>query len=204
MVMRVLRSSVGGGLHSIAYGGSVRFRGRVPDAVRPWVPLSPGERVLTHGRTTGGWHAIATTHGLQRQSEHGEGLVTPYVDILSVRWVPDTATLELVEATADGSRRVGQLAFADPGLLPETVHERVQRSILASRRVRVHGARAVTVVARRSPAGEGDLAWQVSLDTGLDESDPAVTERVDAAWPSCASSWVLSGPARFGLPRQVR
>lgn len=158
----------------------MRFRGRVPDAVRPWVPLAPGERVLAHGRTTGGWAAIATTHALQRQTAHGEGMATPYVDILSARWVPDTATLELVETGPGGSQRI-QLAFADPGFLPETVRERVQRSILATRRVRVRGARAVTVVARRSPAGDGDLAWQVSLDKGLDESDPAVADGVDAA-----------------------
>jgi hypothetical protein len=144
------------------------------------VPLAPGERVLAHGRTTDGWAAIATTHGLQRQDRHGQGLATPYVDILSARWLPDTTTLELVEAGPSGSRLV-RLAFDDPGLLPETVRERVQRSILATRRVRVHGSRAVTVVARRSPAGEGELAWQVSLDKGLDESDPAVADGVDAA-----------------------
>jgi len=135
---------------------------------------------LAHGRTTGGWAAIATTHALQRRADDGEGRTTPYFDILSVRWVPDTATLELVEAGPGGSRLV-RLAFADPGLLPETVRERVQRSILATRRVRVHGSRAVTVVARRSPAGEGDLSWQVSLDKGLDEADPAVVDGVDAA-----------------------
>ena len=158
----------------------MRFRGRAPDAVRPWVPLSPGERVLTHGRTTGGWHAIATTHGLQRQSEHGEGLVTPYVDILSARWVPESATLELVEMTGNGTRRWG-LAFDEPGRLPETVRERVQQSIVASRRVQVRGSRGATIVARRAPVGDEPWIWQVSYDSGVDRTDDAVAARVNAA-----------------------
>ena len=147
------------------------------------MPLVPGERVLSWGRTPEGWYAVATTHALHRRGPDGDpcaGLATPYAEILRARWDPETSTLDLIEAV-DGSTRRVLLTLDEPGLLPETVRERVQCSILASRRIQVRGSRGVTVVARRPPAGKGPVAWQVSFDTGIDESDPAVADQVDAA-----------------------
>jgi hypothetical protein len=72
-----------------------------------------------------------------------------------------------------------RLAVADPGRVPETVHERVMASIVLSRRVALPGGGARLVVRRGD--GSGETVWQVVADEGVDLADPAVRDRVDAA-----------------------
>jgi RNA polymerase primary sigma factor len=68
----------------------------------------------------------------------------------------------------------------EPGLLPETVHERVTSTILLSRHLLVSGRQGLSVVARRQP-GSQDVEWQVVADAGVDPADPQVSARVDEA-----------------------
>jgi hypothetical protein len=71
-----------------------------------------------------------------------------------------------------------RLRLAEPGRIPETVHERVMASIVLSRRVALPGGGA-RLVARH---GEGpDLVWQVVPDAGTDLTAPGVQDAVDEA-----------------------
>lgn len=143
----------------------------------PDLPLEPGERVLVVARHGGSVAAVATTRALFHRSagDGGEFVRTPFVSVLGARWLPETTTLvlELVE-----QREPVFVELDDPGLLPETVRERVQASIVVTSRVAVQGRRGITVGGRRQPDGEGPMSWQVSYDAGLDPQDPRVEEVV--------------------------
>ena len=72
-----------------------------------------------------------------------------------------------------------RLRLAEPGRVPETVHERVMASIVLSRRVALPGGGGARLVARR---GDGaDLVWQVVPDAGTDLAAPGVQSAVDDA-----------------------
>lgn len=151
----------------------MKFFGRGHDDI-PALPLQQGERVLAVARDHGAVAAVATTRALY----YGEELSpTPFVSVLGARWLPETTTLVL-ELVGEAAPQFVELD--DPGLLPETVRERVQASIVVTSRVAVQGRRGVTLGGRRPPDGSGPITWQVSYDAGLDPEDPRVDEVVQA------------------------
>jgi hypothetical protein len=44
----------------------------------------------------------------------------------------------------------------------------------------VQGKRGLLVIARRSPAGGGELTWAYEFDRGVDPDDPAVRRAAEA------------------------
>lgn len=136
--------------------------------------LQHGERVLVTAGTSDGETAAATTHALHVTRADATVQTTRYVEILSARWDPDAATLHLV--TVAGPVR---LRMAGSSLLPETVRERVQSSIVLSQRVSARGRGGATVVARQTP-GVDQLSWQVRYDGNADPDDPALSAQVEA------------------------
>ena len=149
-----------------------RRRDRLPDEVRDALPTEPGERVLAAGRTTDGTWVVATDRALI-----DSGRRTPWTDVVHAQWYDEEQVLAM--DLLPGGEPSYRLILADPGRVPETVHERVMASIVVSRRVALPGGGA-RLVARRGE-GSGETVWQVVADEGVDLADPAVRDRVDAA-----------------------
>ena len=90
----------------------------------------------------------------------------------------DTASMLQVTWVSGGAQLVVELA-GDEGHLPEVVRERVEASVVASRRFDVQGRRGVRVAIRRTHPG-AELTTQVVADRGVDLNDPAIAARVAA------------------------
>ena len=149
-----------------------RRRDRLPDEVRDALPTEPGERVLTTGRAADGTWVVATDRALIDGARR-----TPWTDVVHAQWYDEEHVLDV--NLLPGDEPSYRLAIAEPGRVPETVHERVMASIVLSRRVALPGGGA-RVVARRGDGSE-ETVWQVVADDGVDLADPAVRDRVDAA-----------------------
>jgi hypothetical protein len=152
----------------------VRFRrrDRLPDEVRDALPTEPGERVLAAGRATDGAWVVATDRALIDRTRR-----TPWTDVVHAQWYDEEQVLAV--DVLPGGEPSYRLAVAEPGRVPETVHERVMASIVLSRRVALPGGGA-RLVARRGE-GSGETVWQVVADEGVDLAEPAVRARVDSA-----------------------
>ena len=150
----------------------MRFRraDRLPDDVRAALPLRPGERVIAAARDDAEGWVVATDLALLAQDRR-----TPWTDVVHAQWHDEERALTL--DLAPGAGPAVHVALADPGRVPEAVHERVMASIVLSRRVPLPGGGA-RVVARRG--GSDETLWQVVPDAGTDLADPEVRTRVDA------------------------
>lgn len=144
-------------------------------------PLAAGERVLATAATPEGWDVVATSRGLQyRDGDAGE--LVDYASMLDVRWASDTGRLDILVAGPDG--RPGHqlsLELSEPGQLPATVRERVQASIVVTRRVQVRDHGQCTVAIRRDPDGHGPLFVQMTYAPGTDPTDPELSAQVAEA-----------------------
>jgi hypothetical protein len=145
--------------------------------------MARGERALVSATTRGALIAVATTHALYAPEPDGSGGVAydrlPWHDVLGATWDAEAEALRL--EVADGPRRERRVLVLDePGLLPETVRERVQASIVLTRHVPLVGRRGVRVVARRA-AGSDELVWHVVPDAGVDPDHPDVRDAVALA-----------------------
>ena len=87
----------------------------------------------------------------------------------------------------DGSLRVtwvdgerpARFVLTDPGLLPETLRERVQASVVISESLDLGNRRTARVVVRKDLATRALLS-QVLLGPGVRSTDPGVSEQVRA------------------------
>jgi hypothetical protein len=152
-----------------------RRTARLPDDVRASLDLARGERVLSAARLRDGAWVVASDQALV-----GAGWRAPWSAATHAQWYDDTATLEVAWLGTAGERLERSLVLEEPGLLPETVHERVTATILLSRHLTVSGRDGVRVVARRQPGSE-EVEWQVVADAGVDAADPQVSARVEQA-----------------------
>ena len=149
---------------------------RLPDQVRESLDLAHGEQVLAAAPdATGGW-VVATDAALFVGSRR-----VGWESIARAAWDDDSSVLT-VEAmrSADERPQVLRPVLPEPGFVPETVRERVESSIVATRRVRVRAGVGLRVVARAVPRSD-ELLWQVVLDPGLDVEDPQVQAASDGA-----------------------
>jgi hypothetical protein len=150
-----------------------RRTAQLPDDARATLGLARGERVLSAARLRDGGWVAATDQGLV-----GAGWRAPWSAASHAQWYDDAGTLEVAWLDDAGERRDRSLVLEEPGLLPETVYERVTATILLSRHLPVRGRQGVSVVARRQPGSE-EVEWQVVADAGVDAADPQVSARVD-------------------------
>jgi hypothetical protein len=148
---------------------------RLPDDARARIDLARGERVLSAARLGDGDWVAATDQALV-----GAGWRAPWSAATHAQWYDDASTLEVAWLDDAGDRQDRSLVLDEPGLLPETVHERVTATILISRHLPVSGRNGVRVVGRRQP-GSDEVEWQVVADAGVDAADPEVSARVEEA-----------------------
>lgn len=152
----------------------------VPADVVRAADLEPGEKVLAGTRAAGGTWLLGTRAALIVVPPSGAALRLPWERVERADWDRDEERFVVVEVGEFGRVRPRhEFRVAEPGLLLELVRERVTASVVIQRRVRVHGNRGLTVIARRSPAGDGELTWVYDLDPGVDPEDPAVAEAAE-------------------------
>ncbi|MEV4369599.1 MULTISPECIES: hypothetical protein [unclassified Nonomuraea] len=142
---------------------------RLPADVRRSLDTRPGERVLTFTETSDG-HLVATNLALFLS----DGTRVPYEEIDKASW--DDEGLRVV--TTGGARHFERVA--EPRMLPETVRERVNSTIVVNKRVSLPGRGGVRLVARRPPGGEV-LGWTLVFDDGLDPTDPGLRAQAEQA-----------------------
>jgi hypothetical protein len=149
-----------------------RRTAHLPDDARAALHLARGERVLSAARQRDGEWVAATDQGLV-----GAGWRAVWSAATHAQWYDDASTLAVAWLDDEGGRHERSLVLDEPGLLPETVHERVTATILLSQHLAVSGRLGVRVVARRQP-GSDEVQWQVVPDVGIDAADPQVSDRV--------------------------
>ncbi|WP_214105186.1 hypothetical protein [Acrocarpospora catenulata] len=142
------------------------FGSRLPADVRTALA---GERPLSHARTPSGAFVVATLTALHLPD--GERL--PWHRVHKAVWDQQGVTIILGDATEH------RLDLPRPGLLPETIRERVTNSIVASRYVRL-GEHGVRLVARRI-AGQDGVVWEYAYDAGLDPDNPGTRAALEQA-----------------------
>jgi hypothetical protein len=142
--------------------------------------LARGERVLTFAVDDHtGAHVVATTHALAVVTSAADRILRRrWLSVDAGSWEPETATLSVT--WADGGRP-GEWTFRDqPTLLPETVRERVQASVVLSTRLAL-GDRRTARVAIRQDFATRELIAQTILGRYARADDPEVQAHVRAA-----------------------
>jgi hypothetical protein len=143
---------------------------------RPPVSVAPGERVLAWAEASGG-ELLAGT----REALYLDGSRLAWEDVEAADWDRDTEAFRVVEVGHWGEqRRVHRFVIAEPRRFLELVRERVTASVVLVRHAPVVGRRGVRVIARRAPAGDGELRWIYEYDAGIDPDDPTVRLAAEA------------------------
>lgn len=152
----------------------------LPPAIEKALDLAKGERVLAFAvdDNTGGY-VVATTYALAVFTSSVERILRRrWLSVDAGAWEPVTATLTVT--WADG-QRAGQWSFRDQQtLLPETVRERVQASVVLSTRLNLDDRRTGRVAIRQDFATR-ELIPQTILGRNARANDPEVQAHVQAA-----------------------
>jgi hypothetical protein len=158
---------------------SLRRGEKLPKDTHQALGLAPGERVLAWGREQArGSIVVATTQRLATVDATGERtLARPWHEVDGGTWSSELN--QLTVTWVDGARPA-QWALGDSTLLPETVRERVQASVVLVQRVDLGPRRSARAVIRQDLSG-GDLVEQVILGKGVRADDPEMAQLTDAA-----------------------
>ena len=175
------------------------LRARVRDRfARPPEPVRAGlgddERVLAWGELLAGGWLVATSQGLRTDGE-----LLPWHLVGTARWaaageggtftvVPLAEVEPGVQSRQPGRRYVLRTA----GELPRAVRDRVDRTVVTSRRHPLPGGGAVLLVARRVP-GQAGREWTVVFDDDTDRDDPVARQ---VARERLAAALAAEDPAR--------
>ena len=155
-------------------------RTELDPAIAQALELAKGERVLAYAVDDyTGAHVVATTYALAVVASSGERTVRRrWLSVDAGSWEPETATLTVT--WADG-RRAGQWSFRDQQtLLPETLRERVQASVVLATSLTL-GDRRTGRVAIRQDFATRELISQTILGRHTRADDPEVQAHVQAA-----------------------
>ena len=157
---------------------SLRRHDRLPAGVRSALELGDRERVLSWARddSSGAW-VVATNHHLRAVEGADRTLARAWHLVDAGTWSSDL--FQLTVTWVDGARPC-QWVFHEPTMLPETVRERVQASVVLVQQVTFGTRRSGRVVLRQDLA-TGDLVDQVLLGRGVRPDDPGVQAAVDGA-----------------------
>jgi len=162
----------------------------LPPAITAACELAKGERVLAFGVDDNtGRYVVATTYALAvviPAAETSAGVTStaeralrrPWLFVDAGAWEPETGTMSVT--WTDGARGV-QWSFRDQAtLLPETLRERVQASVVIGTRL-VLGDRRSGRVAIRQDFETRELVPQTILGRYTRADDPEVKAHVEAA-----------------------
>ncbi|GAB3447242.1 hypothetical protein GCM10027517_30760 [Phycicoccus ginsengisoli] len=177
---------------------SLRRRPRLAAGVRSALELSDGERVLSWGlEEATGTTVVATNHRLYAVpaaaalgpiagggatgADLGAGAVgvvrRPWHEVDAGTWSSDLG--QLTVTWVDGARP-SQWTLGVTSLVPETVRERVQASVVVSHRVDLGRRRTARAVIRQD-LGSGALVEQVLLGKGTPATDTEVSQAAEQA-----------------------
>jgi hypothetical protein len=149
----------------------------LPASVRAGLALEDGERVLAAAALLDGRWVVGTTRSLHVVAPDGAGERHGWDQVAAAVW-SDTASMLQVTWVDQHRQLVLELA-GDAGFLPEVIRERVEASVVVSRRVSAGGRRGVRVAVRRAGPGAA-LTTQVVADRGVDLNEPELAARVAA------------------------
>jgi len=137
-------------------------------------PLDADEHVLAFAALTGGGHVVATSRGLWLPSDDAPRLLGWHL-ISKASWQGGAiALVEAVEQETIGGAVLiedlpqRRLRLAEPGRIPQVVHERVTGSIKTRHHRELPGGGAWFV--QRKVPGRGGFVLQVRPDPGTDEA----------------------------------
>lgn len=153
-------------------------RPKVPADVAAAIAPADGERLLAWASVAGGATLVAGRHCL-----YLVGDVDGAPSVLRSRpWhLVDAGTWDdgaLAVTWVDGEPPL-RARLEEPGMLPETLRERVQASVVLAETVDLGGRRTAKVVVRRDLAS-GALLSQAVLGKGVRSTDPGVADAVRA------------------------
>lgn len=149
----------------------------LPPGVRSGLVRLDGERVLAAAPLVDQRWLVGTTRALHVVDSQGAGERHGWDQVVSATW-SDTASM-LQVTWADSARRLEVELAGGAGFLPEVIRERVEASVVVSRRVSAGGRRGVQVAVRRVAPG-AELTTQVVADRGVDLAEPELAARVAA------------------------
>ena len=145
---------------------------KVPQEVRDALVLGRGERLLAWARDdTTGATVVASNHRLYAVSPAGDVVLDrPWHLVDAGSWSHDAY---LLTVTWVDRHRPAQWVLKEATLLPETLRERVQASVVLAQRVDLGERRSARAVIRKDLAS-GELLEQVVLGKGVRAGDPEV------------------------------
>jgi hypothetical protein len=156
------------------------LRAELAPAIAQALELAKGERVLAYAVDDHtGAHVVATTYALVVVTSASQrALRRRWLSVDAGAWEPEMAILTVT--WADGGR-AGQWSFRDQQtLLPETLRERVQASVVLSTRLTL-GDRRTGWVAIRQDFATRELLAQTIPGRHTRSDDPEVQAHVQAA-----------------------
>jgi hypothetical protein len=163
---------------------------RIPEPAATAIQTGRGERLLTWARDEAtGSTVVASNHCLYAVIPSGEVTLARAWHLVDAGiWDHDTFTLTVSWVDA---HRPAEWLLREPSLVPETVRERVQASVVLAERValgdrggqvrggQVRGGQFRVVI--RQDFATGDLLEQVILGRGVAHDQPGVAEATAAA-----------------------
>ena len=151
----------------------VHRKPRLPQEIERQAGLEPGERILAFAvDDTTGAHVVATTSHLVSATAVRTVLRRPWHEVDAGVWSSDTWTLTVSWVTR--SRPVQWTFKEQETRMPETVHERVQASVVLSEELPLQGRRHSGRVVVRKNLDTGELLTQTVLGRNTRADDPEV------------------------------
>ncbi|MEU2351248.1 hypothetical protein [Modestobacter sp. NPDC049651] len=151
---------------------------RPPEPVRAALADDPDERVLAWGELVAGGWLVATSRGLREMG----GALLPWHLVGTARWAAageggtfTVVPLAEVEPGVQARQPVVRYVLRGAGELPRAVRDRVDRTVVTSRRHPLPGGGGVLLVARRVP-GQAGREWTVVFDDDAARDDPVARE----------------------------
>jgi hypothetical protein len=158
----------------------MRVRG-LPDEVRSRLTVDRGERPLAWATGPAGEWYVGTDRALHFVTPVSYQRL-PWEGVENASWHAESQTLVVVEVADERQQATHHsLAVAEGGRLLELLRERVTKSVVHRQFEAVRGKSGVSVIARRSPVGNGRVAWSTVYAIGLNPSDPSVVAAVARA-----------------------
>ena len=150
----------------------------VPADVAAAIAPEEREQLLAWAVDSLGTTVVAGRHRLYAVASGPEGarltLSRPWHLVDAGLWSGEDGSLRVT--WVDGERPA-RFVLTEPGMLPETLRERVQASVVLGEALDLGGRRTARVVVRKDLA-TGALTSQALLGPGVRSADPGVAEQV--------------------------